>query len=96
MKVDTGLLNPFIPSNSRPWNKKLAAHLLNRTMFGAKVSDINQILSLTPSESVDLLFSKLCNAGTSGFLGYRSSELWFESQYPQNEYAPVLVDEANV
>jgi len=66
MKVDTGLLNPFIPSNSRPWNKKLAAHLLNRTMFGAKVSDINQILSLTPSESVDLLFQSYAMPGPPG------------------------------
>jgi len=55
MKVDTGLLDPFIPSNSRPWNKKLATHLLNRTMFGAKISDTNPILSLTPSEAVDVL-----------------------------------------
>ncbi|MEO6695392.1 MAG: DUF1800 domain-containing protein [Ignavibacteria bacterium] len=55
MKVDTGLLDPFIPSNSRPWNKKLASHLLNRTMFGARNSEINQVLSLTPPEAVDLL-----------------------------------------
>ncbi|MCY7360810.1 MAG: DUF1800 domain-containing protein, partial [Ignavibacteria bacterium] len=56
MKEDTGLLSPFIPSISRPWNKKLAAHLLGRTMFGAKESDINYILTLTPGEAVDLLF----------------------------------------
>jgi len=56
MKEDTGLLAPFIPSISRPWNKKLAAHLLGRTMFGAKESDINYILTLTPDEAVDLLF----------------------------------------
>lgn len=56
MKVDTGLLKPFIPSTSRPWNKRLVSHLLSRTMFGAKASDINYVLTLTPSEAVELLF----------------------------------------
>jgi len=55
MKVDTGLLTPFTPSNSRPWNKKLVAHLLSRTLFGAKVSDVNYVLTLTPGEAVDML-----------------------------------------
>lgn len=59
MKFDTGLLNPYVPSNSRPWNKKLASHLLSRTMFGAKVSDVNYILTLTPDEAVELLFQQL-------------------------------------
>ncbi|MDQ3021302.1 MAG: DUF1800 domain-containing protein [Bacteroidota bacterium] len=59
MLTDTGLLNPFVPSNSRPWSKKLVTHLLNRTMFGAKVSDVNSVLSLTPDEAVELLFQNL-------------------------------------
>ncbi len=59
MKLDTGLLVPFIPSAGRPWSKKLVTHLLNRTMFGAKVSDVNYVLTLTPSEAVDLLFQQL-------------------------------------
>jgi uncharacterized protein (DUF1800 family) len=59
MRSETGLLNPFIPASSRPWNKKLVSHLLNRTMFGAKTSDISYVLTLTPTEAVDLLFQNL-------------------------------------
>ena len=59
MRSETGLLNPYIPATSRPWNKKLVSHLLNRTMFGAKTSDISYVLTLTPSEAVDLLFQNL-------------------------------------
>lgn len=55
-KSVTGLLDPYIPSPTRPWDKRLATHLLNRTMFGAKVSDVNFILSMSPSEAVDYLF----------------------------------------
>ncbi len=51
-----GLLDPYIPSPTRPWDKRLAAHLLNRTTFGAKVSDINFILAMSPSQAVDYLF----------------------------------------
>lgn len=52
----TGLLDPYIPSPTKPWDKRLVTHLLNRAMFGAKVSQINQVASLSPSEAVDLLF----------------------------------------
>ncbi len=52
----TGLLDPYVPSPTKPWNKFLVTHLLNRTMFGAKTSQVNQVLALTPSEAVDLLF----------------------------------------
>jgi len=52
----TGLLDPYVPSPTKPWDKRLVTHLLNRTMFGAKVSQVNSVLSLTPSEAVDLLF----------------------------------------
>lgn len=52
----TGLLDPYVPSPTKPWNRFLVTHLLNRTMFGAKVSQVNQVLTMTPSEAVDLLF----------------------------------------
>jgi hypothetical protein len=55
MRSDTGLLNPFVPTITRPWDKKLVTHLLSRTMFGAKIQDINYVLSLTPQEAVDML-----------------------------------------
>ncbi|MBK9330809.1 MAG: DUF1800 domain-containing protein [Ignavibacteria bacterium] len=59
MKLSTGLLDPYIPAPSRPWNKRLITHLLGRTTFGVKVSDVNSLLSLTPGECVDLLFQSL-------------------------------------
>ncbi|MBL8017659.1 MAG: DUF1800 domain-containing protein, partial [Ignavibacteria bacterium] len=46
----------YIPSPTKPWNKAMVTHLLNRAMFGATVSQVNSVLSLTPSEAVDLLF----------------------------------------
>ncbi|MBS1493681.1 MAG: DUF1800 domain-containing protein [Bacteroidetes bacterium] len=49
-------LDPYIPSAGRPWNKKMVLHLLNRTTFGAKVSDINYFLTLTPDAAVEKLF----------------------------------------
>ncbi|MBN8584388.1 MAG: DUF1800 domain-containing protein [Ignavibacteria bacterium] len=52
----TGLLDPYIPSPTKPWNKTLVTHLLNRTMFGATVSQVNSVLALTPNEAVELLF----------------------------------------
>lgn len=52
----SGLLDPYVPTPTKPWNKRLVSHLLNRTMFGAKVSQVNSVLNLTPSEAVDQLF----------------------------------------
>jgi len=66
MKSDTGLLTPYIPSNSRPWSKKLVTHLLSRTTFGAKVSDVNMVLTLSPSAAVDLLFQNLAQPSPPG------------------------------
>lgn len=55
-KSVTGLLDPYVPSPTKPWNRFLVTHLLNRTMFGASAAQVNSVLSLTPSEAVDLLF----------------------------------------
>jgi uncharacterized protein (DUF1800 family) len=52
----SGLLDPYIPSPTKPWDKRMVTHLLNRTMFGAKASQINTVAALTPSEAVDMLF----------------------------------------
>jgi uncharacterized protein (DUF1800 family) len=54
----TGMLDPYVPSPTKPWNKVLVTHLLNRTMFGASTEDVNYVLTLTPSEAVDLLFQQ--------------------------------------
>jgi len=55
----SGLLDPYVPTPTKPWNKRLVTHLLNRTMFGAKVSQVNTVAGLTPAEAVDLLFQPI-------------------------------------
>jgi Protein of unknown function (DUF1800) len=57
-----------------PWTDKQAIHLLNRTMFGAKPSDVATILPLTPNDAVDLLFSNTPNAFPDGLN-------WYETTY---------------
>jgi uncharacterized protein (DUF1800 family) len=39
------------------WTRKEVAHLLKRTMFGAKVADINHFLAMSPSAAVDELLN---------------------------------------
>lgn len=38
-----------------PFTKKHATHLLKRTMFGAKATDVNSIMNMTASQAVDLV-----------------------------------------
>ncbi len=40
-----------------PWTKNEVVHLIKRTMFGAKLSDINYFAGKTMSESVDELLN---------------------------------------
>src|SRR3990172_1422033 len=57
MKTSTsGLLDPYVPSPTKPWDRKTVLHLLSRTMFGVTAAQVNTVLALTPSEAVDLLF----------------------------------------
>lgn len=44
---------------SGPWTKKQVAHLVKRTMFGAKKSDIDFFLTKTLTQSVDIIVSPL-------------------------------------
>jgi uncharacterized protein (DUF1800 family) len=43
------------------WNKPLAIHLIRRTMFGAKPTDVNTVLAMTPSAAVDALLNNAPN-----------------------------------
>src|SRR3954462_11851420 len=47
---------------SGSWTKAEVTHLLRRTTFGVKPSDIQTLLAMSPSNAVDYLFS---NAPTS-------------------------------
>ncbi|HEY0677428.1 MAG TPA: DUF1800 domain-containing protein [Chitinophagaceae bacterium] len=46
-------LNPY----SGPWGTREVAHLLKRTMFGAKKTDIDYFKGLTPAQAVDELLT---------------------------------------
>ncbi len=46
-----------MPDATQPWDRYRAAHLLRRTTFMPRWSEIAQIAALTPSEAVDLLLS---------------------------------------
>jgi len=48
-------LEPFVPSATTPWDMVRAGHLLRRTTFLPRWSDISTLLSRTPSDAVDLL-----------------------------------------
>jgi uncharacterized protein (DUF1800 family) len=50
-------LEPFVPSAEQPWDHYRAAHLLRRTTFMPRWSDIEALVALAPSEAVDLLLS---------------------------------------
>lgn len=56
----TSDLTPYAGS----WTANEAAHLLKRTMFGAKKSDIDYMLTLTPAAAVDELLNNIPTAGT--------------------------------
>jgi len=52
----TGLA-PYVPDVTQPWDHYRAAHLLRRTTFMPRWSEIDQIANLSPSEAVDLLLN---------------------------------------
>jgi hypothetical protein len=53
--IVSSLLQPLRPSASRPWNKFLAAHLLNRAGFGGRPEDIARALDWGLPRTVDYL-----------------------------------------
>lgn len=48
-------LQPYTPTAAKPWNARRVAHLYRRIGFGATYQDIQQGLSMHPSELVDHL-----------------------------------------
>lgn len=48
-------LNPYEPSPAKPWNAQRVAHLYRRIGFGATIQQIQQGLSMHPSDLVDSL-----------------------------------------
>lgn len=54
-------LEPYVPDASAPWDAIRMAHLLRRTTFLPRWSDIQALSGLTPSQAVDLLLSTPSN-----------------------------------
>src|SRR5271169_628515 len=48
-------LTPFRPSDNNPWDKSLAAHLLNRAGFGALPEEVDQAVAWGLDRTVDHL-----------------------------------------
>jgi hypothetical protein len=55
MAVNHPLLTPYKPSDSDPFDRVKAAHLLNRAGFGGTPDEIDHILDLGPQKAVDYL-----------------------------------------
>jgi hypothetical protein len=64
------------------WTKQTAIHLLNRTMFGAKPSDVNTITGMTMSTAVDALLNNVPNP-------YPVGVNWYQNTYADVSTPPV-------
>ena len=53
----TAGLDPFAPTSDRPWDARLAGHLLRRTMFGPRPAEIASAAGTTPDKVVDQLLA---------------------------------------
>lgn len=60
LKVKAGL-EPYNPSNQKPWNAKRAAHLLRRTSIGVTKPEIDQVLSLDPVTAANQIVDTAIN-----------------------------------
>jgi len=56
-------LSEYVPSESIPWNKKRASHVLKRLSFGAHFSEIDALLSANPTQYINQLIDDALNAG---------------------------------
>jgi uncharacterized protein (DUF1800 family) len=54
--LSTGL-EPWVPSATDPWDEVHAGHLLRRTTFLPRWTDIDAILKMAPGDAVDLLLT---------------------------------------
>ncbi|MFN4768320.1 MAG: DUF1800 family protein [Ignavibacteria bacterium] len=91
MKRVSAGLEPFIPSDSQPWDYERAAHLLRRTMIGPTDKEIRQALTL----GIDQTIAMLC---TPHPIDSKEIEPWCKSEpqiraIPANSDIPGLKDQ---
>lgn len=51
-------LEPYVPDQDMPWNYQRASHLLRRSQMGAPREKVLELLSLTPTQSVNLIIGE--------------------------------------
>jgi len=51
-------LQPYIPTNTNPWDVEKADHLFTRIAFGENIGNVNQALAQNPSDLIDSLFDE--------------------------------------
>jgi uncharacterized protein (DUF1800 family) len=56
-KLTSKGLEAYVPDQDMPWDLQRAGYLLKRTMFGAKIDEMNMAIQKTPGEVVDMLLS---------------------------------------
>ena len=59
LPFSTARTNSTLDPYTGPWTRAEAIHLLRRTTFGLKNSDVNTLLALTPGQAVDLLIDSV-------------------------------------
>ena len=87
MRVTAGL-EPYVPSNEKPWDYERAAHLLRRTMIGPTDKEIRQALALGIDKTLEILF-------TPHAINSKEIEPWCSSE-PQVRAIPVDGPESSV
>ncbi|MEM9920398.1 MAG: DUF1800 domain-containing protein [Bacteroidota bacterium] len=55
-------LEPYVPSTDKPWNERRIRHLYDRLGYGARLSDLQEGLQLSPGELVDQLINQVMAA----------------------------------
>ena len=58
----SGSLDPYVPSEERPWNEERVKHLYRRLQYGAPPQQISEALALNPTDIVDQLITEAVNA----------------------------------
>ena len=56
---------PWEPTEENPWNRRLAAHLLRRTSFGASNAELDEAVAQGPAECVDLMLAACLDGNTA-------------------------------
>src|SRR5690606_31511633 len=73
---NTSTLAPFEPSSQNPWDTRKINHVYRRLGFGASQDDVDDALSLTPGQFINLLVDTAHNMPPtpSPYWGYYSND----------------------